>query len=148
MDPALVFQICNTGVLPFWALLVLAPRWWLTERVVHAAYVPLALAVVYAVSIAAGAGGNEGGSFGSLAGVMAFFAVPEAALAGWIHYLAFDLFVGAWESRDAQRRNIPHPMVVPCLLLTLMLGPIGLALYLLLRLARAQGPALTETQET
>jgi hypothetical protein len=54
-------------------------------------------------------------------------------LAGWIHYLAFDLFVGAWEVRDAQRQGIHHLLVIPCLLATLMAGPAGLALYWLLR---------------
>lgn len=137
MNPDLVFQICNTGVLPFWALLVFAPRWAPTERIVQSGYVFLALAIVYVVAIARGSGA-EGGSFGSLEGVMAFFTIPEAALAGWIHYLAFDLFVGAWQVRDATRLGIPHLAVVPCLLLTLMLGPAGLALYLLLRLTRTK----------
>jgi hypothetical protein len=56
-------------------------------------------------------------------------------LAGWIHYLAFDLFVGSWEVRDAQRVGIHHLFVVPCLVLTVLFGPIGLLLYLLLRAA-------------
>ena len=54
------------------------------------------------------------------------FTSPHAVLAGWIHYLAFDLFVGAWEVRDARRHGLSHWMVVPCLALTLMLGPFGL----------------------
>jgi hypothetical protein len=52
---------------------------------------------------------------------------------GWAHYLAFDLFVGSWEVRDSQRLKIPHWQVVPCLLFTLMVGPVGLVLYLTLR---------------
>ena len=56
-------------------------------------------------------------------------------VAGWIHYLAFDLFIGAWEVRDAQANRVPHLLVVPCLLLTFMLGPAGLLLYLVLRAA-------------
>ena len=51
-------------------------------------------------------------------------------LAGWVHYLAFDLFVGSWEVRDAQRLGIPHLLVVPCLVLTFLFGPVGLLLYL------------------
>jgi len=54
-------------------------------------------------------------------------------LAGWVHYLAFDLFVGSWEARDALSHRIPHLAVIPCLLLTFLFGPAGLLLYLLLR---------------
>jgi hypothetical protein len=54
-------------------------------------------------------------------------------VAGWVHYLIFDLFVGAWESRDAVRREVPHWLAVPCLLGTLMFGPIGLLLYITAR---------------
>ena len=54
-------------------------------------------------------------------------------LAGWTHYLAFDLFIGGWEVRDAQRRGIPHLLVVPALVLTFLFGPAGLLLYLAIR---------------
>ena len=63
------------------------------------------------------------------------FSVPQAVLAGWIHYLVFDLFVGAWEVRDAKRLGISHWFILPCLFFTLMLGPIGLLLYFILRWA-------------
>jgi hypothetical protein len=56
-------------------------------------------------------------------------------LAGWIHYLAFDLFIGSWEVRDAQRLGLNHLLVIPCLALTFLFGPIGLMLYFLIRLA-------------
>ena len=58
---------------------------------------------------------------------------------GWIHYLVFDLFVGAWIGRDAIRRAIPHWMVVPCLVVTLFIGPVGLLLYFLVRRATRRG---------
>jgi hypothetical protein len=64
---------------------------------------------------------------------MVGFSVPHIVVAGWIHYLIFDLFVGAWETRDAQRRGIPHLLVIPCLIVTLMIGPVGLLLYVLVR---------------
>ena len=80
-----------------------------------------------------------GASYYSLAGVMAFFASPVAATAGWIHYLVFDLFVGAWLARDAQRRGVAHWLVIPCLIVTLMAGPVGLAAYLVLRTGLGKG---------
>jgi hypothetical protein len=75
----------------------------------------------------------EGMEFRTLYGVMVGFSAPHVVVAGWIHYLIFDLFVGAWEARDAQRRGVPHLLVVPCLVATLFVGPIGLLLYVLVR---------------
>jgi hypothetical protein len=57
---------------------------------------------------------------------------------GWTHYLAFDLFIGSWEIEDAGKRGIPHWLMVPILLLTFMLGPIGLLTYFIVRTAKAQ----------
>ena len=67
----------------------------------------------------------------------ALFDNPWALLAGWTHYLAFDLFIGGWEVRDAQRRGIPHLLIVPALVLTFLLGPAGLLLYLAIRWSRS-----------
>ena len=57
---------------------------------------------------------------------------------GWVHYLAFDLFVGSWQVRDAQERGIPHLAVVPSLILTFLFGPVGLLLYFIIRLAKTR----------
>ncbi len=66
----------------------------------------------------------------SLAGLTVLFSTPQAALMAWLHFLAFDLLVGAWLVRDSSRHQIPHGFVVPALILTFMLGPLGLLLYL------------------
>ena len=133
MTPDLAFTICNTAVIPAWLLLAVAPTRAVTEKVVHSVFIPLTLAAVYIAAFALNPDTSDGGNFSSLAGVMQLFTAPYAVLAGWVHYLVFDLFVGAWEVRDARRRDIPHLLVVPCLLFTLMLGPIGFAAYLLIR---------------
>ena len=136
-----IFSACSTLALFGWALLVFLPR----QRLAHllaAAGIPLAISVVYLVLIAQHFGRSEGG-FGSLSDVAQLFSNPALLLAGWVHYLAFDLFIGAWESRDAQRHGIPHLLVVPCLLLTFMLGPIGLLIYWGIRTWRTRGVHLT-----
>ncbi|EGF89725.1 putative membrane protein [Asticcacaulis biprosthecium C19] len=76
---------------------------------------------------------GEGG-FSSIAAVRALFANDYALTAGWLHYLAFDLFVGAWIVEDSGRRGIPGWLIVPCLGLTFMFGPAGLLLYAVLSL--------------
>jgi hypothetical protein len=73
------------------------------------------------------------------------FAAPHLVLAGWIHYLIFDLFIGAWETRDAARRGIAHLWVIPCLLATLMAGPLGLLLYVVVRFFSVQALEYDET---
>lgn len=144
MDPDILFTACNYGVLPAWLLLIVAPHRAWTHRLIHAAWIPLLLAAVYTAMLLSGPEAPEGAGFGSLEGVMLLFTVPQATLAGWVHYLAFDLFIGAWQVRDARRHGIRHIFIVPCLIFTLMLGPVGLALYLLLRLALSQRAALDE----
>jgi len=123
-----LFKVATVGVLPGWLLLILLPRARMTERIVLSGLYPLAFALGYLVLIVAFFPSAPGG-FGSLADLSRFFANPWLLLAGWIHYLAFDLFVGAWEARDAAGRGVPHVLTVPCLILTLFFGPIGLLAY-------------------
>lgn len=128
-----LFSFASTLVLPGWLLLIVAPKWKWTSAFIASFIIPVLLGGIYLYLLFAGWGGAEGG-FGSLAEVRKLFESQTLLLAGWIHYLAFDLFVGAWEVRDAARLGISHLLVVPCLLLTFLFGPVGLLLYLGLRL--------------
>jgi hypothetical protein len=119
-------------VVPGWLLLVFAPRWKWSARIIAGVLIPLLLGIVYLSLVVMYFGRSEGG-FGSLAEVSKLFQNPYNLLAGWVHYLAFDLFIGSWEVRDAERLGINHFLVVPCLVLTFLLGPIGLLLYFALR---------------
>jgi hypothetical protein len=78
-------------------------------------------------------------SFSTLEGVRNIFGSDIGILIGWSHYLVFDLFIGAWEARDAQKRGFSHWLLIPCLLLTFIYGPIGLMAYLGLRLILKKG---------
>ena len=84
-------------------------------------------------------GAGARGSFASLAGVISLFKSPRVVLAGWIHYLAFDLMVGLFIVTDAVRQGIGHGWLLPVLLLTLMFGPAGLLMYLAMRLVLSPG---------
>lgn len=138
-----VFLICTYGVLPAWLLLAILPGWSWTDRIVHSVVIPIILGIAYTWFLATGAftgaDAPDGGGFGSLESLMILFTHPTAVLAGWIHYLVFDLFVGAWEVRDARRRQLNHLLVLPALFLTLMAGPMGLLFYLLIRAAFRKG---------
>lgn len=136
-DLEYIFSLASTAALGGWVVLAILGLWGRTAGVAQwgaGALVPLLLSLAYAVLLVPGLGDTpEGGSFSTLAGVKALFSSDQALLVGWIHYLAFDLFVGAWEARDARRLGIPHLLILPCLFLTLMFGPVGLVVYFALR---------------
>ncbi|TVP54066.1 MAG: DUF4281 domain-containing protein [Mongoliibacter sp.] len=93
----------------------------------------IVLSLTYLNFIIQGMSGAEEGGFSTLAEVRALFGSDQALLAGWIHYLAFDLFVGMWIAQDAWKLDINRWVMLPCLLLTFMLGPVGLLTYFILR---------------
>jgi hypothetical protein len=135
MSPEQLFSAVNLVAVAGWLLLAVLPgRPW-TTNLVSAVVVPALLAVVYTAIVGLRWGGADGG-FGSLEAVSRLFADPWVLLAGWVHYLAFDLFVGSWEVRDARSRGIPHWLVLPCLVFTFMFGPAGWLLYMGTRAVR------------
>ena len=131
MTPEQLFSILNLVAMVGWLPLIFLPRARWASTIVPVV-IPVLLAVVYAGLVAVALPGSNGG-FSSLSGVRTLFDNPWVLLAGWTHYLAFDLFIGGWEVRDAREHGIPHLLVVPALLLTFLLGPAGLLLYLGIR---------------
>ncbi len=140
MQPETLFSAANTLALVGWLSLLALPfrraaTWWLAGLAI-----PGLLAALYVVLLAVHAPGAEGG-FSSLAGVAALFRSEGVLLAGWVHYLAFDLLVGTWIRGEARRLDVPHAAVVPCLLLTFLFGPIGWLAFMGLRLFRQRTAA-------
>jgi len=133
MSPDAVFQVANLLVMPQWLLMIVAPRWSVTQWLVRTLLIPALLAVLYTYYIFLGGSKLDFQSFSTLAGVKALFSEGGAVLAGWIHYLAFDLTVGSWVLRNGQRRGVNHFLLIPCLFFCFMLGPLGLLLYLIIR---------------
>jgi hypothetical protein len=137
MSPDVIFQIANMVALAGWLVLVgspFVPR--LADRIAGLA-IPLVLSVAYAGLIMAFWSRGEGG-FDSLDNVARLFQTRELLLAGWIHYLAFDLFVGAWITRMARESGVPFLLVLPCLMLTFLFGPAGFLAFTIIRGVRAQ----------
>jgi len=131
------FSLLNTIAAAGWILLAVFPsRRWVTDIVTSVA-IPALFAAVYVALLISTFGQAEGG-FSSLAGVASLFREPWVLLAGWVHYLAFDLLIGNWEVRDSRARGIPHLLVVPCLVLTFLFGPAGWLLYTGLRTLRTK----------
>ena len=133
MSPDSVFQTCSTIAMVGWiVLLIISPFWSSFDRFLIGIIITL-FAIVYAWLIFQVFTPGDFEKFSSLNGVMDLFTDKTAVTAGWVHYLAFDLLTGIWIKKNAQKYNIHHLILIPCLLLTFMLGPIGFLLYLLVR---------------
>ncbi len=100
--------------------------------------IPVLFALAYIALLTMGVDAFKDGGFSSITQVRALFMNDNALTAGWLHYLAFDLFVGTWIVEDGTRRGVMPWLIIPCLALTFMFGPAGYLLYLLLRLTRSQ----------
>jgi hypothetical protein len=135
MTPDRLFPVVNLVALAGWGLLALYPARVWAHRTVAGIAIPGVLAVVYVAALAPHWAAADGG-FGSLEQVSRLFTNRWLLLAGWTHYLAFDLLVGRWEVRNARAAGIPHWIVLPCLFVTFMFGPAGWLLYMSIRAAR------------
>ena len=139
----LLFQAGSTLALPGWLALALVPagsRWAARARRLAGRVLPLLLALPY-VALFVTQGMGDGG-YGSLAAVQRLMGNPYLLTAGWLHYLAFDLFVGAWIAERAAAMRLPHALLLPLLALTFLFGPAGLLAFAALRatwLARQRG---------
>lgn len=130
-----LFPVQNLALLS-WAPLLLLPRWRFTP--VLALIAPTVHSALYANVLVHMIKNPTPGltvDFTSLAGIMPGFAIPDGAFAGWLHYCTFDPLVGLAITMDAKRMRVPHLLVVPCLVATALMGPVGFLSYLLLRTA-------------
>lgn len=132
MDADFLFKVINIVALIGWGFIILMPHHSSTKNWVQMGFIPVCLALVY-LFIAVFNFGDAEGDFSSIKGIRSLFENDYALLAGWVHYLVFDQWVGLWETYNAKKTGIKHLYIIPCLILTLLLGPVGLLSYLLLR---------------
>ena len=132
---ATVFQASFLLVAPFWLLMIAAPGWRVTRNVVGSVWIVVPAALLYLVLVVPDAPGVlRVVASPDLATIAALLATPAGATIAWVHFLAFDLFVGRWVYLDARSRSMPAWLSAPLLLLTLMLGPTGLIGHLIARM--------------
>ncbi len=130
----LLFNASNLFIKPFCLLMIFLPHWRWTQRFMESLWPVAALAAVYAVLLLSQAGSAADSLLDpTLDGIAALLGTPGGAAAGWVHFLAFDLFVGRWAYLDSRQRRLGAWLVSPALFFTLMAGPLGLLLYLLAR---------------
>ncbi len=140
----IIFQLSSLLVMPFWLLIIFLPHWQWTRRTMASPWVVAPAALLYALLVIP--------SLVSLLPQLAnpqldviapLLGTPQGATIAWVHFLAFDLFVGRWAYLDSRQRGTSAWIVSPVLFLILMVGPLGLLLYLFVRLlpARTNQPA-------
>lgn len=135
MNPSLIFKIANGITILSWLVLIFSPNQTKVIRPLRVFVSGLVLGGVYIFSILIGNGQAEG-DFSSLESVRSLFANDYFLLAGWIHYLAFDLFLGTWEAEDGAKEGINRWILVPVLALTFYFGPAGWLMYLVFRFVK------------
>jgi hypothetical protein len=131
---ATLFDASFLLVAPFWLLMIALPGWRVTRRVIASPWIAAPAAALYLALVLPGLPGVLGAvSSPSLEAIAPLLGTPEGATVAWVHFLAFDLFVGRWVYLDARARGITPWLTSPLLFLTLMLGPAGLLGHLLVR---------------
>ena len=141
MTTSAVFQFANTIAMLMWVLMILLPNWKWTRFLVDYKLVPILLSVLYMIYIVQSMQGGGGMDFSSLESVKKLFTIEIAVLAGWLHYLAFDLVVGMWILDQNRVLKINHLILVPCLLGAFIFGPVGFLLYMIVRTIRLKSVA-------
>lgn len=140
MNPDALFPIANMTAVAGWVALLASPFIPRLSDTIASTVIPLLLSVAYAGLILAFWAGAQGG-FDTLANVELLFQTREMLLAGWLHYLAFDLFVGAWIARTSRAEGVSFILVAPCLVLTFLFGPVGFLIFSAIRAVRLRNPS-------
>ncbi|WP_439151299.1 ABA4-like family protein [Winogradskyella sp.] len=138
MTPSEVFTLVNILAFPMWILMIILPKWKVTRILIEFKIIPLLLAVIYAIYIINSMLTGPAMDFGSLESVMQLFTLENAVLAGWVHYLTFDLLVGMWMLDLNRTLKIHQLLMVPCLIGAFMLGPIGFLVFMIIRSSKVK----------
>jgi Domain of unknown function (DUF4281) len=141
VNMASIFRLSGFLVLPFWALMIVLPRWRWTSRVMQSLFISIAPAALYIALVLPRLGEIwPAVSRPTLIGIASLLGTPAGATIAWVHFLAFDLFVGRWIYLDSRERQMSVWLTAPVLFFTFMLGPLGFLLYLMVRsIARSAG---------
>ncbi|MEU7904395.1 ABA4-like family protein [Actinoplanes sp. NPDC049118] len=129
-----LFGLTFTVAAPFWVLMILLPGWSWTRRIVASPLIVLPAVMIYALLVVPALGEVlPAVASPTLGGIRDLLGTADGAAAAWAHMIAFDLFVGRWSWLDGRERGVPALVMSPVLLLTILLGPLGLLAYLLVR---------------
>ena len=138
-----IYLWVNLGILPFWLMLIIIPNSKFTQIFVNSIVLPLILSAAYVYLIYQTILLDESlldvfKLYLSLDNLYTVFATESFLLVFWIHFLALNLFLGSWVSRDGIKYNMSRRLVAIPLILIYFTGPVGLVLYWLFRVFYAK----------
>ncbi len=142
-----IFNIANGAAGLAWVCLIFLPRWKQTDMAILLALIP-ALSFAYSALVFVYFFTVQGGGFGSIAEVRQLFLSDPVLVAGWIHYLAFDLFVGLWIAREADSQGISRIIQAPLLAATFLFGPLGLLLFHIIKAGKTLAAPIPERTQS
>ncbi len=126
----ILFQLANLWIMPFWVLMIFLPHWHWTKRLMASPWMVAVLALAYSGLVLPQAlAVLPLLASPTLSGIAGLLGTPAGAAIGWIHFLAFDLFVGRWVYLDSRARQLTAWLASPALFFVLMFGPFGFLLY-------------------
>ena len=133
-----IYLWTNFGVIPFWLMLIIVPNSKFTQIFINSIITPLILAVSYVYVFYQAILLDEAvfdifKLYLSLEDLYTVFATESFLLIFWLHFIALNLFLGSWVSRDGVKHNIPRKLVLIPLILIYFTGPLGLIIYWLFR---------------
>ena len=137
MTYEIIFNIYNTGILIFWLFLLVFPKSKVTQKMTDFPWIPLVIAFGYIYFLGT-SDSIFSVDFSSLSALTEMFqnSNPRGVAAGWLHYLAFDFWVGCWILRDSQKKGVKHAFIIFPMFFTFMLGPVGIIVYTLVLLSQ------------
>ncbi|MFF5217984.1 ABA4-like family protein [Micromonospora sp. NPDC000442] len=145
---ATLFSLTFAVAAPFWALMILLPNWTVTHRIIRSPLIVIPVVAIYAILVIPALGEVLPAVVDpTLDGVRELLGGADGAAAAWAHMIAFDLFVGRWAWLDSRERKVPSLVMAPVLVLTILLGPLGLAAYLVVRTRWVRPPATSGLDE-
>lgn len=132
MNPDQLFSLTNAIAFFSWILLIVFPyKKWVSSLLVG--LIITLFCMIYSYLVFQSLQPSDFENFSTLDGLMGMFSSKQAVLAGWVHYLAFDMLAGLYIVNNANKLGINRWILIPSLLFTFMMGPFGLLIYLITR---------------
>lgn len=134
-----LFSLSSLVVMPFWFLMIFLPKWRYTSSILSSPWIATGAALIYVILVLPQITAILPAVLNpDLADINSLLSTDSGTTIAWVHFLAFDLFVGRWIYLDARARGL-HPLITsPILFFTLMLGPLGFLAYLISNLFQKQ----------
>jgi hypothetical protein len=139
MNADSLFQLASIIAAVGWIILLIASPFWPGYDKFVVGIIVTLLALIYSFLNFSNFHVSDLKAFGSLEGIFGLYKNPYILLAGWVHFLAFDLFVAVWIKKNSVKYGIGHLWVVIPIFFTCMLGPLGFLLYILIRSVKSRG---------